>query len=71
MKKIINLILSIFIGVFALSAVAATPVFAADDSICNNSNISQEIKDAAGCTNSKNDKLPNLRTKQKKKFQHP
>ena len=58
--KLYKLITAILIGIFSFSLI--TPTYAAKDSICDNDNISDEVRAANGCpnTSTKVAELPNV-----------
>lgn len=60
MSKITKIISIIAVALFSLSLFTSVPAFAADSDICNNKYVSDEVKIAAGCQNTKNDKLPGV-----------
>lgn len=60
-RKCIKIFVSILASVLGLSTILGTFVYA-DDSICNNPNISSEIRDASGCNGGGSPTLPNVIT---------
>ncbi len=63
MKKLIKYFTAIVIAMLGLTFFATPAVFAdSSTNICNNNNVSAEVKAAAGCSNAKKDKFPSVVT---------
>jgi amino acid transporter len=64
MKKLTKYFTAIIIALLGLAFFATPAVFAdsSTNSICDNNNVSDEVKAAAGCTNTNSDKFPSVVT---------
>jgi hypothetical protein len=63
MKKLVKYFTATVIAMLGLTFFATPAVFAdSSTNICNNNNVSAEVKAAAGCSNAKKDKFPSVVT---------